>query len=100
MVCQVVPRESARLGLPGDRENIVKLNAGHAGVCKFGPGQKDQDNFELVRSNIKDIYKNAIKDSELRTAPAVPDRKESVGTSEASLQERLTKLQESNSRAP
>ena len=61
IVSQVVPRESARFGIPGDRENIVKLNADHTNVCKFGPDQRDQDNFKLVRSNIKDLYKNALK---------------------------------------
>jgi hypothetical protein len=51
--------------MPGDHENIVKLNADHSGVCKFGSTLEDQDNFKLVRSNIKDLYKNALKISEL-----------------------------------
>ncbi|KAI1774882.1 TPR-like protein [Hypoxylon cercidicola] len=59
----VVPRESARLGLPGDRENIVKLDADHHGVCKFGESQTDQDNLKLVQANLKDLYKNALKNS-------------------------------------
>ncbi|KAK1762400.1 hypothetical protein QBC33DRAFT_623724 [Phialemonium atrogriseum] len=62
----IVPMESARFGLPGDRENVVKLNADHGDVCKFGESQTDQDNFELVQSNIQDMYKNALK---LRFAP-------------------------------
>ncbi len=33
--------------------------------CKFGPSIEDQDNFKLVRSNVKDLYKNALKTSEL-----------------------------------
>src|SRR5688572_19065015 len=61
MSSQVVPRESARLGMPGHLENVVKLDADHSSVCKFGASQTDQDNFELVRANIKDIYKNAVK---------------------------------------
>lgn len=51
--------------MPGDRENVVKLIADHSGVCKFGPRLEDQDNFKLVRSNIKDLYKTALKKSEL-----------------------------------
>jgi hypothetical protein len=56
--------------MPGDRENIVRLNADHSGVCKFDQSQIDQDNFELVRSNIKDLYKNALKIGELGTLPS------------------------------
>jgi hypothetical protein len=47
--------------MPGDRENVVKLNADHRGVCKFGSSQTDQDNFKLVWSNIEDLYRNALK---------------------------------------
>jgi hypothetical protein len=38
----------------------VKLNADHSGVCKFGLSQTDRDNFKLVRSNVKDLYKHAL----------------------------------------
>ncbi|SPO06474.1 uncharacterized protein DNG_09164 [Cephalotrichum gorgonifer] len=55
-----VPRESARFGLPGDHENIVKLDADHRGVCKFGPSEEDQDNFELVLGNVQDLYEGAL----------------------------------------
>lgn len=51
--------------MPGDHENVVKINADHSGVCKFGPSLEDQDNFKLVRSNIKDLYMNALKTREL-----------------------------------
>ncbi|CEJ93674.1 hypothetical protein VHEMI09249 [[Torrubiella] hemipterigena] len=64
---QVVPRESARLGMPGDRERIVQLNADHSAVCKFGPSQADQDNFKLVRSSIKSLYKNALESGTTNT---------------------------------
>jgi hypothetical protein len=53
--------QSARFGMPGDHENVVKLNADDSGVCKFGSSLEDQDNFKLVRANIKDLYKNALK---------------------------------------
>jgi hypothetical protein len=53
--------------MPGDHENVVKLNADHSGVCKFGPSLVDQDNFKLVRGNIRDLYKKAVRKSELGT---------------------------------
>ena len=66
---QVVPRESARFGIPGDRENVVKLNADHSGICKFGSTVAEQDNFKLVKVNIRDIYKNALKKCESSIMP-------------------------------
>lgn len=63
--------ESARFGMPGDHENVVKLNADHSGVCNFGPSLNDQDNFKLVRSNIRDLYKNALKTCEFSTVASV-----------------------------
>jgi hypothetical protein len=42
-------------------EAYRELNADHRGLCKFGPSQTDQDNFKLVQSNIKDLYKTALK---------------------------------------
>ncbi|OTA59076.1 hypothetical protein K449DRAFT_385103 [Hypoxylon sp. EC38] len=52
----LVPKQSVCLNLPGKRENLVSLDADHSGVCKFGPSQTDQDNFKLVRGNIRDLY--------------------------------------------
>jgi hypothetical protein len=49
----------------------VKLNADHSGVCKFGPSLEDQDNFKLVRGNMKDLYKNALKVGELNAIPHI-----------------------------
>ena len=91
---QVVPKESARLGLPGHHENIVKLNADHSTVCKFGDTQADKDNFELVQVNISDIYKSALKNSELKpTSSAVPRKKdEEADETEDMLQKRFAKL--------
>lgn len=66
-----MPRECARLGLPGDRENVVKLDADHYRVCKFGSSQEDQDNFKLVRSNIKDLYRSALKCGESSAFPVI-----------------------------
>jgi hypothetical protein len=56
----------------------VKLNADHSGVCKFGSILEDQDNFKLVRSNIKDLYKNAFKIGELSIISPVNDREQKV----------------------
>jgi hypothetical protein len=70
---KIVPRESARLGIPGDRENVVKLNADHRGVCKFGPSETDQDNLKLVCSNIKDLFQSALKTGKSLSLPSVID---------------------------
>lgn len=44
---------------------MVKLNADHSGVCKFGTEQTDQDNLKLARANIKDLYRAALKTVEM-----------------------------------
>jgi hypothetical protein len=62
--------------MPGDYENVVKLNADYSGVCKFGSSLEDQDNFKLVRSNIKDLYKNALKKRELSAISSVISREQ------------------------
>ncbi|KAF6793061.1 NB-ARC domain-containing protein [Colletotrichum musicola] len=59
----IVPRESARLGMPGDRENVVRLDADHSTVYKFGGVISDQDNLKRIQNNIKDIYKKALKNT-------------------------------------
>ncbi|VUC25694.1 unnamed protein product [Clonostachys rosea] len=58
----VVPGESTKLGMSGDREHVVKLNADHKGVCKFGRSQVDEDNLRLVRRNVQDIYDAALQE--------------------------------------
>ena len=63
--------ESARLGMPGDHENVVKLKADHSRVCKFGSTLEDQDNFKLVQGNIRDLYKDALRKSELNALPLI-----------------------------
>ena len=88
---KVVPKESARLGMPGDRENVVKLNADHGGVCKFGPSEDEQDNLKLVRANIKDLFQSALKRGEFLALPSVVD--EGKKTPEDCLSERWARLQ-------
>ncbi|GAP82647.2 putative kinesin light chain 1 [Rosellinia necatrix] len=58
---EVVTKISAQLDMPGDRENVVRLNASHESVCKFGSSQIDQDNFKLVRGNIEDVYESVLE---------------------------------------
>lgn len=77
--------------MPGDHENVVKLNADHSGVCKFGPSQRDQDNFKLVRGNIRDLYRNALKNRELSSLPPIIGQKEE-STDEDGLYARWTKF--------
>jgi hypothetical protein len=90
---QIVPRESSRFGLPGDRENIVKLDADHGDVCRFDTSKHDQDNYELVRGNIKDIYKNALKIGELDRILR-PEGQERVEGQDQDLKARFARLKE------
>ena len=69
--------------MPGDRENVVKLNADHSKVCKFGSGDDDQDNFKLVRANIRDLYQKALTCSELNSISSLVG--EDVNSSDALL---------------
>ena len=71
---------------------MVKLNADHSGVCKFGTDQADQDNLKLARANIKDLYRAAVKTVELTVLPPAA-RKEPMG-SDDQLAERFPQLQE------
>ncbi|GAW21984.1 hypothetical protein ANO14919_115150 [Xylariales sp. No.14919] len=58
---RIVTKESSSFGLPGNRENVVALEADHSGVCKFGNSETDRDNFERVLGNIQDLVENAFK---------------------------------------
>jgi len=92
----IVLAESARFGMPGDHENVVKLNADHSGVCKFGSTLEDQDNFKLVRGNIKDLYKNALKIGELSIINPVNSGEQNVEhiDNDKELYTRFAKLKE------
>lgn len=63
----IVPRESALLGYPTHQEAVVKLNADHSTIFKFGPSQRDQVNFKIVRRNIKNLYEMALQQTRLAT---------------------------------
>ncbi|KAH7129102.1 hypothetical protein EDB81DRAFT_808724 [Dactylonectria macrodidyma] len=69
---KMVPIENAKLGSTGDKEHVVKLNAGHGGVCRFGTTQDDQDNFKLVSRNIRDLYKKALHMVTEQAQPSTP----------------------------
>ncbi|KAF7168290.1 hypothetical protein CNMCM6106_003531 [Aspergillus hiratsukae] len=58
---RIVPRASTRFGLPGTQENIVLLTADHSNVCKFDESKDDQDNYELVESNLEELYDIALR---------------------------------------
>jgi hypothetical protein len=62
--------------MPGLRENVVKLNADHSGVCKFGNSLEDKDNFKLVQRNIEDLYKKALNTGELSAISCVVSREQ------------------------
>lgn len=81
--------------MPGDRENVVKLNADHSGVCKFGSTLEDQDNFKLVQCNIKDLYENALKICEL-SAVLNSAKGSAQVMQDSELQERLARLNRDN----
>ena len=53
---QLVPRESAVLGLAGLREQQLELRATHSDMCRFDPdGKIDKINYFLVSGNIADL---------------------------------------------
>jgi hypothetical protein len=59
--CQLVPRESALMGLPGHRENQVKLDASHRDMCRFDPdAPQDKKNYFLVEGNVLELCIGAI----------------------------------------
>jgi len=57
-----VPRDSAIFGLPGDRENAIKLDAKHEDMCRFDlSNEKDKNNYFLVEGNLGDMCEAASK---------------------------------------
>ncbi|KAH7309285.1 hypothetical protein BKA65DRAFT_519554 [Rhexocercosporidium sp. MPI-PUGE-AT-0058] len=56
----IVEKNSARLGLPGNKERQIALNADHHTICRFGDDETDQDNLKTVRSNVKHLYTRAL----------------------------------------
>ena len=59
-----MPRESAVLGLSGDVENQIRLEADHSNVCCFDLNVKvHEDNYEVVAANILELYEASLKPS-------------------------------------
>ena len=68
-----MPKTSATFGLPGHRENIVRLNATHSDMCRFdGKDQRDKDNLKIVSSNLEDVYDVALKNCESANSVHLP----------------------------
>ncbi|KAE9363102.1 hypothetical protein N431DRAFT_139602 [Stipitochalara longipes BDJ] len=62
---EVVPYDSAVLGLPGSRETVLRRNAGHSDVCRFNPKSKiDACDYELFEHNLKNMVEAALKGGE------------------------------------
>ena len=72
------------------------MNADHSGVCKFGKSQIDQDNWKIVRSNIKDLYDLASKERELSHVPSIAGLSARDPNSDSNLQTRLANLRSSS----
>ena len=59
---RIVPRASAVIGLPGDIENQVGIDASHSEICRFDPSiLTDMDNYEKVQGNFQELYKSALE---------------------------------------
>lgn len=56
---QIVEQKSATLGLPGERETQIAIDADHANVCKFP--SIDGDDYEQVADNLVDLAERAVK---------------------------------------
>ena len=57
-----MPQSSALIGLPGDNENQLKLQAEHSNMCRFNPDSLlDQKNYKLVEINVLELCKDALQ---------------------------------------
>ena len=86
-----MPKSSATFGLPGHRENIVRLNASHSDMCRFdAQDQRDKDNLEIVLSNLEDIYDRALKSCESADDIRLPEL--NTGAADRVLEDRMAAL--------
>ncbi|KAH6671182.1 hypothetical protein B0J14DRAFT_595495 [Halenospora varia] len=67
----IVDKKSATLGLPGDREKQIPLEADHSGVCKFASA--DGDDYEYVSSNLVRLVESAVESAAEREQKSVAD---------------------------
>lgn len=73
---QIVPRESATIGLPGDVEEILGLDTDHSGLCKFDLSNEDDKGvYEVVSNGVTEVYEAAISrvDDIQARLPNIPD---------------------------
>ena len=92
---QVVPKKSATFGLPGHRENIVRLNESHRDMCRFdGINQRDKDNLKIVSSNLEDAYDQALKSCESVHYVHLPELK--IAAADQDLENRMAALDSPN----
>lgn len=86
-----MPKSSAVFGLPGHRENIVRLNASHSDMCRFDTkDQRDKDNLEIVLSNLEDLYVEALKICESANDIHLPELNK--GAADRDLEDRMAAL--------
>ena len=91
-----MPKDRATFGLPGHRENIVRLNASHSDMCRFdAKDQRDKDNLEIVFSNLEDLYDEALKSCESVNDIHLPEL--NTGAADRDLENRMAALNSLNS---
>ncbi|KAL4964039.1 uncharacterized protein BDV14DRAFT_209586 [Aspergillus stella-maris] len=57
----IVPFDSAVLGLPGQRETQLRINADHSNMCRFDlTVQLDKDNYRKVERNLQMLCADAL----------------------------------------
>ena len=56
---QIVEKDSARLGLTGERETRIGLAADHSNICRFE--SQDSDSYVTVSMAIRRLVDQAIK---------------------------------------
>lgn len=62
---KLVPRDSEIFGLPGYRENAIKLDAKHEDMCRFDmSNERDKTFFLFVEANLSDMCYAASKQGE------------------------------------
>ncbi|KAH6662032.1 hypothetical protein B0J14DRAFT_645554 [Halenospora varia] len=58
----IVPRDSAVIGLPGCVEAQLAMATKHSDMCRFDPSVlADQDNFKIVNARIRRLYREVVQ---------------------------------------
>jgi hypothetical protein len=70
----------------------VKLKADHGQVCKFGDREGDQDNLELVLGNLREVYEDAIRQSESTVINSDAGMERGISTNDDVLRARFAEL--------